>query len=60
MGGKILFMCFGGHSSGGRNPVKFLFISVDVPDIFYFFCSGSGEREEASEEVAGVGGFDKK
>ena len=25
---------------------------VDVSDIFYFFCSGAGEKEEASEEVA--------
>ena len=28
-------------------------ILVDVSDIFYFFFSGVGEREEASEEVAG-------
>ena len=27
---------------------------VDVSDIFlFFFCSGAGEKEEASEEVAG-------
>ena len=30
------------------------FILVDVSEIFYFFfCSGAGQREEASEEVAG-------
>ena len=29
-----------------------LIASVDVSD-FFFFCSGAGEREEASEEVAG-------
>ena len=26
---------------------------VDVSDIFYFFFSGAGGREEASEEMAG-------
>ena len=33
---------------------------VDVLDIFKFFCSGAGEMEEASEEVAGGAGFNKK
>ena len=32
---------------------------VDVSDVFFFifFCSGAGEREEASEELAGAGRF---
>ena len=41
-------------SIGARQPYKHLLSLVDVSDIFYlFFCSGAGEREEASEEVAG-------
>ena len=32
---------------------------MDVSDIFYF-CSGAGEREEVSEEVARGAGFNKK
>ena len=35
-----------------------MLVLVDVSDIFYFFCSGAEEREEAFEEVAGgVVGF---
>ena len=33
---------------------------MDVSDIFYFFCSGAGEREEESEEVAGGTGVSLK
>ena len=34
--------------------------SVDVSDIFYFFLFWAGGKEEASEEVAGGVGFNKK
>ena len=42
-------------------PLTHKIILVDVSDIFYFFSvRGAGEKEEASEEVAGGVGFNSK
>ena len=51
--------CLWGRGGGGKQFFRGQ-NSLDFSDIFFFFfCSGAGEREEASEEVAVGAGFKK-